>query len=86
MLADLYLLIHCLEVREVNERRLQWLLEQIGIMTGDRVDMVGAFIDNTKPVPKNKKAEVDLPLPTPAPVIKLEDNKTAEATVEVPQI
>ena len=62
------------------------VLEQIGIMTGDRIDMVGAFIDNTKPVPKNKKAEVDLPLPTPAPVIKLEDNKTAEATVEVPQI
>lgn len=62
------------------------VLEQIGIMSGDRVDLVGAFIDNSKPVPKSKKAEVNLPSPMPTPVTKPEDNKTAEAMVEVPQI
>ena len=62
------------------------VLEQIGIMSGDRIDLVGAFIDNAKPAPKSKKAEVELPVPVPTPVVKPEDNKTAEVTVEVPQI
>lgn len=62
------------------------VLEQIGIMSGDRIDMVGAFIDNTKPVPKTKKAEVDLPVPVPTPDAKPEGGKTAEAMVDVPQI
>ena len=62
------------------------VLEQIGIMSGDRIDLVGAFIDNAKPAPKSKKAEVELPVPAPTPVVKQEDNKTAEVTVEVPQI
>ena len=62
------------------------VLEQIGIMSGDRIDMVGAFIDNTKPVPKTKKAEVGLPVPVPTPDTKPEGGKTAEAMVDVPQI
>lgn len=62
------------------------VLEQIGIMSGDRVDLVGAFIDNTKPVPKTKKAEVDLPVLVPEPMAKPQDGKTAEAAVDVPQI
>lgn len=34
------------------------MIEQIGLMTGDRVDLTGAFVDNTKPVVKKKVAEV----------------------------
>ncbi|HEY1080392.1 MAG TPA: hypothetical protein VGE46_09845 [Bdellovibrio sp.] len=33
------------------------MLEQIGIMTGDRIDTKGSFIDNSKPKPKRKVAE-----------------------------
>ena len=33
------------------------MLEQIGIMSGDRVDLGGSFIDNSKPVYKRKTAE-----------------------------
>jgi len=44
------------------------MLEQIGMMSGDRVDLKGSFIDNTKPLQKKKTAEV---------VVKIE--KTAEA-------
>lgn len=33
------------------------MLEQIGIMSGDRVDLKGAFVDNAKPVYKKKTAE-----------------------------
>lgn len=63
------------------------VLEQIGIMSGDRVDLTGAFIDNTKPVKKStNKAEVELPVPMPGPVVNPEDNRTAEAAVDVPQI
>lgn len=34
------------------------MLEQIGIMTGDRIDTKGSFIDNSKPKPRRKVAEV----------------------------
>lgn len=63
------------------------MLEQIGIMAGDRVDLAGSFIDNSKPAaaPKSKKAaEVDVPVETP--VEKPAENKTAEAVELVPQI
>ncbi|KYG62195.1 hypothetical protein AZI85_08370 [Bdellovibrio bacteriovorus] len=33
------------------------MLEQIGIMTGDRIDLQGSFIDNSKPKAKRKVAE-----------------------------
>jgi hypothetical protein len=33
------------------------MLEQIGIMTGDKVDLRGSFIDTSKPKPKHKVAE-----------------------------
>ncbi len=33
------------------------MLEQIGIMTGDRIDLQGSFIDNSKPKPRRKVAE-----------------------------
>ncbi|MBO9667016.1 MAG: hypothetical protein J7501_09405 [Bdellovibrio sp.] len=34
------------------------MLEQIGIMTGDKIDLRGSFIDTSKPKPKRKVAEV----------------------------
>lgn len=37
------------------------MLEQVGIMSGDRVDLNGSFIDNTKPVYKNKSSENQKP-------------------------
>ena len=33
------------------------MLEQVGIMTGDKVDLRGSFIDTSKPKPKRKVAE-----------------------------
>lgn len=33
------------------------MLEQTGIMSGDRIDLQGSFIDNSKPKPKRKVAE-----------------------------
>ncbi|KYG68382.1 hypothetical protein AZI87_03790 [Bdellovibrio bacteriovorus] len=33
------------------------MLEQVGMMTGDRIDLQGSFIDNSKPKPKRKVAE-----------------------------
>ncbi|WP_374075327.1 hypothetical protein [Bdellovibrio bacteriovorus] len=33
------------------------MLEQTGIMTGDRIEVKGSFIDNSKPKPKRKVAE-----------------------------
>lgn len=36
------------------------MIEQIGLMTGDRVDLGGGFIDNTKPITKKKVAEVEI--------------------------
>lgn len=39
------------------------MLEQIGIMTGDRIDLQGSFIDTSKP--RRKVSEVPSPLLTP---------------------
>ncbi len=36
------------------------MIEQIGLMTGDRIDLGGSFIDNTKPVTKKKVAELEI--------------------------
>jgi hypothetical protein len=33
------------------------MLEQIGMMSGDRIDLKGSFVDNAKPVYKKKTAE-----------------------------
>jgi hypothetical protein len=33
------------------------MIEQIGIMSGDRIDLTGSYIDNTKPVYKRKTTE-----------------------------
>lgn len=53
------------------------MIEQIGIMTGDRVDLTGAFTDNSKPVVKKNVAEVEseatrepASITTPAPTVK----------------
>lgn len=35
------------------------MLEQIGIMSGDRIDTAGSFIDTSKPVYKRKTADVN---------------------------
>ncbi|MBC7421699.1 MAG: hypothetical protein H7328_13300 [Bdellovibrio sp.] len=60
------------------------MLEQLGMMTGDRLDLAGSFIDNSKP--KRKIAEVNLPFTAPAtlPVEPaLEETKTASLRPEV---
>lgn len=66
------------------------MLEQIGLMSGDRIDLKGSFVDNAKPIHKKKTAEIVVITPTvvakaPAPAVeapaapqKLE--KTADAT------
>jgi hypothetical protein len=36
------------------------MLEQIGIMSGDRIDLTSAFIDNSKPLLKKKVSETSL--------------------------
>src|SRR5207253_8639068 len=40
------------------------MLEQIGLMNGDRIDLKGAFVDNAKPVYKKKTAEHIVPAQT----------------------
>jgi hypothetical protein len=42
---------------KLTSRDEEPMLEQTGIMTGDRLDMSGAFIDNTKPNYKRKTSE-----------------------------
>lgn len=44
------------------------MLEQVGIMTGDRIDLGGSFIDKSKPKPKRQVAEVATTPATLAPV------------------
>jgi hypothetical protein len=48
------------------------MLDQVGIMSGDRIDMTGSYIDNTKPVYKHKTSEAE-----PSPVKA--DVKTVDA-------
>lgn len=40
------------------------MVEQIGIMSGDRIDLEGSFIDTSKPAKKVKTAEVEAPVDT----------------------
>ncbi len=49
------------------------MLEQTGIMTGDKVDLTGSYIDNSKPSYKRKNTEAE---PVSAP-----EAKTASAVV-----
>ncbi|MFV8249092.1 hypothetical protein [Bdellovibrio bacteriovorus] len=55
------------------------MLEQIGIMTGDRIDLGGSFIDNSKPKAKKKVAEAEM---TPASEVVV----TAVTTVTPPAL
>ena len=52
------------------------MLEQIGIMSGDRIDLTGSFIDNTKPVYKRKTTETE-------PPAKAEETKTADTAATI---
>ncbi|MGZ3724877.1 MAG: hypothetical protein ACXWQQ_03725 [Pseudobdellovibrio sp.] len=54
------------------------MLEQIGIMSGDRVDLSGSFIDNSKPNYKHKTTENDTPKKDePIKTASAEDPSTA---------
>jgi hypothetical protein len=44
---------------KLTSRDEEPMLEQIGIMSGDRLDMNGAFIDNSKPNYKRKTSEAE---------------------------
>ncbi|UXR64373.1 hypothetical protein EZJ49_14990 [Bdellovibrio bacteriovorus] len=44
------------------------MLEQIGIMTGDRIDLGGSFIDNSKPK-RRKVSEADTPAAATSPTV-----------------
>ncbi len=35
------------------------MVEQVGLMTGDRIDLAGSFIDSAKPAPRKKVAELE---------------------------
>lgn len=45
---------------KLTSRDEEAMIEQIGLMMGDRIDLSGAFIDNTKPVTKKKMAEITI--------------------------
>lgn len=49
------------------------MLEQIGIMSGDRLDLKDSFIDNVRPAKKQKNTETKQPQ-------KTDDTKTADAS------
>ena len=53
------------------------MLEQIGIMTGDKVDLTGSYVDNSKPNYKHKTSEAE-PLP--------KDEKTAAVAPIAPVV
>ena len=68
------------------------MIEQIGLMTGDRIDLGGAFIDNTKPETKKKVAEVEVETtrepaaaPEAAPTVK-ESPMMNAIPLQTPQI
>lgn len=64
---------------KLQPRDSEPMLEQIGMMTGDRIDLAGSFVDSAKPTNiKHKTAEIK-PVPAPA----LEEKKTAVLQVEV---
>lgn len=58
------------------------MLEQIGIMNGDRIDLQGSFIDTSKP--KRKVAEVSPETPAPANPVVSASPVVAAAIVVTP--
>jgi hypothetical protein len=53
------------------------MIEQIGIMSGDRIDLTGSYIDNSKPVYKRKTSENE-------PVKdEIAETKTADASAAI---
>lgn len=72
------------------------MVEQIGIMTGDRIDLGGSFIDNTKPAPKRKVADAEtdsmrepaaLPESSPTPASPVKESPMMNAIpLQTPQI
>ncbi|MFM6928056.1 MAG: hypothetical protein ACKOX6_06295 [Bdellovibrio sp.] len=56
------------------------MLEQIGIMTGDKVDLRGSFIDTSKPKPKRKVAEENSTTTTTTTVTTVVTNAPVVAT------
>lgn len=62
---------------KLTSRDEEAMIEQIGLMTGDRVDLSGSFIDNSKPIPKKTVAEIEIEalrepaaIPETAPAVK----------------
>ena len=59
------------------------MLEQIGIMSGDRIDLTNSFIDNSKPAHKKKTAEAKVEV-TPQPVTApSEDSKSEREPAQI---
>jgi hypothetical protein len=58
------------------------MLEQVGIMNGDRIDIAGSYIDNSKPKIKRKTAAV-APA-TPLVAVAVATAETAPASAPVP--
>lgn len=56
------------------------MLEQIGIMVGDRIETKGSFIDNSKPKPKRKVAEESAPAVAPTTTVVVATTVTPPAT------
>lgn len=59
------------------------MLEQIGIMSGDRIDTAGSFIDTSKPNYKRKTAEIE---PVTAPETKTADSVVSPEVVSAPAV
>lgn len=59
------------------------MLEQIGIMNGDRIDTSGSFIDTSKPNYKRKNAETEA---VTAPETKTADAATVPEVVSTPAV
>lgn len=58
------------------------MLEQVGIMSGDRIDLKGAFIDNSKPKPKPKlKTAQDLSTENSSNLIATTSTSATTATI-----
>ncbi|AFY02865.1 hypothetical protein [Bdellovibrio bacteriovorus] len=62
------------------------MLEQIGIMTGDRIDLGGSFIDNSKPKAKKKVAEAEMPPATEVVVTAVTTVTTPALTAQNPVV
>ena len=60
------------------------MLDQVGIMTGDKVDLANSYIDNSKPNYKHKTSEVETPKEEktagPVPVVPATEKATEKVT------